>query len=247
MKKLKNRLVSRRGASLLFAMLVFLLCALAGTAALTAASANSGKYAHMREDQRKYLAVSSAVELMKDQLTNSRFIATLETTEVTTYREWPVVSSASISDVTAVPEKTGFFPLAGDSPRDTFLSGVLKSYFLEKAIYLIRGEGGTETEQKATLTLALEGLPNVTVEVTAADFEVTMIFYIPDGERQTYYTALTVAGNSVLRAGEPTVGALEESGGTLSRTTTRQDEFIVTWDKASVVVTATRPEGVEEP
>ena len=85
MKKLKNRLASRRGASLLFAMLVFLLCALAGTAALTAASANSGKYAHMREDQRKYLAVSSAVELMKDQLTNSRFIATLETTEVTTY------------------------------------------------------------------------------------------------------------------------------------------------------------------
>lgn len=245
MKKLKNRLASRRGASLLFAMLVFLLCALAGTAALTAASANSGKYAHMREDQRKYLAVSSAVELMKDQLTNSRFIATLKTTEVTTYRAWPVVSSASISDVTEVAK--GFFPLAGGASRKTVLSGVLESYFLDKAKYLIGSEGGTEKEQKATLTLTLEGLPDVTVEVTAADFDVTMIFYIPDGGRQTYYTALTVAGNSVLRAGEPTVGALEESGGTLSRTTTRQDEFIVTWDKASVVVTATRPEGVEGP
>lgn len=62
----KNR--GRRGASLLIAILVFLLAALSGTVALTMAESNAGRYTHEKEDQQAYLAVASASKLILDEL-----------------------------------------------------------------------------------------------------------------------------------------------------------------------------------
>ena len=67
MKKLFSKLNNRRGASILMALLLFLICALAGAAALTAAGSNIGRYSYLEEDQQQYLAVSSAAKLIRDQ------------------------------------------------------------------------------------------------------------------------------------------------------------------------------------
>ena len=50
------------------ALLLFLICALAGAAALTAAGSNIGRYSYLEEDQQQYLAVSSAAKLFREQL-----------------------------------------------------------------------------------------------------------------------------------------------------------------------------------
>ncbi len=68
MKKLSAKLNNRRGASILMALLLFLICALAGAAALTAAGSNIGRYSYLEEDQQQYLAVSSAAKLFREQL-----------------------------------------------------------------------------------------------------------------------------------------------------------------------------------
>ena len=68
MKHLTQKLKSQRGASMLFALLVFLLCMLAGTAALTAAAANAGRYSHLEEEQRQYFSVASALDLLQARL-----------------------------------------------------------------------------------------------------------------------------------------------------------------------------------
>ena len=68
MTKLNIKLQSKRGASIMLALLLFLVCILAGVAALTAASANMGRHSYMRETQQKYLAVSSAAKLIRKQL-----------------------------------------------------------------------------------------------------------------------------------------------------------------------------------
>lgn len=68
MNKLNIKLQSKRGASIMLALLLFLVCILAGVAALTAASANMGRHSYMRETQQKYLAVSSAAKLIREQL-----------------------------------------------------------------------------------------------------------------------------------------------------------------------------------
>ena len=63
-----RKLKSTRGASLLFALLVFLLCLLAGAAALTAAAANAGRYTHLESEQQQYFAVASALALLQDEM-----------------------------------------------------------------------------------------------------------------------------------------------------------------------------------
>ncbi len=71
-----RKLKSNRGASIIIALLVLLVCVTAGAAALTAASANAGRYTHMRRDQQRYLAVSSAVKLVREELAGQSFSAT---------------------------------------------------------------------------------------------------------------------------------------------------------------------------
>ena len=75
MKRLVNKLRSNGGATILFAILVFMLCALVGTAALTAAAANSGRYTHIKAEQQAYLSMASAVNLMRDELVGKTFKA----------------------------------------------------------------------------------------------------------------------------------------------------------------------------
>ena len=68
MNKIITKLQSKRGVSIMLALLLFLICVLAGTAALTAARANIGRHSYMRESQQQYLAVSSAAKLIREQL-----------------------------------------------------------------------------------------------------------------------------------------------------------------------------------
>lgn len=70
MKKAFKKLNNRRGASILIALLLFLICALAGAAAITAAASNMGRYKYLIKNQQTYLSVSSAARLFRDSLGN---------------------------------------------------------------------------------------------------------------------------------------------------------------------------------
>ena len=65
MHKIKR---NTRGATMLIALLVFLIAALSGTIALTMAASNAGRYTHEKEDQQAYLSVISAGNLILDRL-----------------------------------------------------------------------------------------------------------------------------------------------------------------------------------
>lgn len=68
MKHIYEKLKSSCGASMIFALLIFVMCVLAGTVALSAASANVGRYTHLVQEQRQYFSVASALELFQSQL-----------------------------------------------------------------------------------------------------------------------------------------------------------------------------------
>lgn len=63
-RKVKEKLNSKRGASVVLALFLLLVCTFAGTSALTAARANVGRYSTMRETQQDYLSVTSAAKLI---------------------------------------------------------------------------------------------------------------------------------------------------------------------------------------
>lgn len=59
---------AQRGASMVIALILFLLCTVAGVTALTMAATNAGRYSHAQEDRQAYYSVSSAALLMADML-----------------------------------------------------------------------------------------------------------------------------------------------------------------------------------
>lgn len=61
----------RRGASIAIALLIFLLCALAGVSALMMAASNAGRYSHKSEQE--YYTVSSAALMIVDMLDDLQF------------------------------------------------------------------------------------------------------------------------------------------------------------------------------
>ena len=63
----------RRGAAMTYALMFFLMCALVGSMVVTAASANAGKAAKMREEQQEYLAVRSAARMVAEMMSRGSF------------------------------------------------------------------------------------------------------------------------------------------------------------------------------
>lgn len=78
MKGIGEKLKSQRGASILLALLFFLLCAMVGASVLMAAASNAGRSRSSREEQQKYLTLSSALQLVCDELTAAEYTAKYE-------------------------------------------------------------------------------------------------------------------------------------------------------------------------
>lgn len=64
---------AKRGASLVIALMFFLVALTIGALVTTAASAASGRLATVRRQEQDYLAVSSAAILVRDSLSGSRY------------------------------------------------------------------------------------------------------------------------------------------------------------------------------
>ncbi|MBO5570612.1 MAG: hypothetical protein J5916_11100 [Oscillospiraceae bacterium] len=68
MQKLKQKLKSQTGASITFALLLFLVCAVVGSAVLVAGTAAAGRMSKVAEMDQRYYAVNSAARLLIDQI-----------------------------------------------------------------------------------------------------------------------------------------------------------------------------------
>ena len=64
MNKMKRKLRSQTGASLTFALLLFLVCAVVGSVVLVAGTAASGRMSKIAESDQRYYSVNSAARLL---------------------------------------------------------------------------------------------------------------------------------------------------------------------------------------
>ena len=64
MNRLRKKIRSRTGASLTFALLIFLVCAVVGSAVLVAGTAASGRMSKIAEMDQRYYSVNSAARLL---------------------------------------------------------------------------------------------------------------------------------------------------------------------------------------
>ena len=71
--RFRRKVRSQRGASLLLALLFLLICAMVGASILMAAAANAGKHRSNLDEHQTYLALSSAVSLLCDELAQAEY------------------------------------------------------------------------------------------------------------------------------------------------------------------------------
>ena len=70
-KGLRRKLASRRGAAITFALLLFLVCATVGVIVLVAGTTASGRLSKLSETDRRYYAVQSAAQLLREEIEGS--------------------------------------------------------------------------------------------------------------------------------------------------------------------------------
>ena len=95
-KRIMNKLRSQTGASISFALLLFLVCAVLCSVILTAATAASGRMSNLAETDQRYYAVTSAAELLKD-LFNKK---TVKIEKITTGKREETYKNGSVSSST---------------------------------------------------------------------------------------------------------------------------------------------------
>lgn len=101
---MKNRLRSRRGASITFALLLFLVCAVLSSVILVAATTAAGRIAGMVEADQRYYAVTSASELLKELINGKTVTVAKVTTASSTniYTDGSPSASGSNNDEKSV-------------------------------------------------------------------------------------------------------------------------------------------------
>ncbi len=73
MKRLREKLHSESGASILLAMLMFLICIMVASSIFAASTSNAGKARSNQVEHQKYLTLSSAIRLVADELEQAEY------------------------------------------------------------------------------------------------------------------------------------------------------------------------------
>lgn len=68
MRAIRKKMQSQRGASITFALLLFLVCAVLSAVIVVASTTAAGRMSRLPETDQRYFAVTSAAELLKDMI-----------------------------------------------------------------------------------------------------------------------------------------------------------------------------------
>jgi hypothetical protein len=165
-RKMLNKLHSRKGASLTFALLAFLVCAVISAVLLASASAAAGRASGLAEMDQRYYAVTSAAQLFCDTLDGQSFTIVRSYSETTNPGKTYMLSLDGGLDIfqgTAEPTRmskdyvnsiTSTLPGATDTPSlvsiKDFSSGSKAPTLLTKAalFYVYQNDAPTESQME---------------------------------------------------------------------------------------------------
>jgi hypothetical protein len=166
--------------SILMALLVFLVCAFAGGAVLSSAYHNASRAATAQAEQQRYLAVSSAAELLK-QLVGGQSV-TMQ------YREYQQWRTETVYDEEDPPQPIGTETWEVDGPAPD--AAVVSAYTgalgqIGDQVYALfcgNALGQSVPAWDADLTLSLDDHPELsnvkgTLSIDSDSYDVTVVIY----------------------------------------------------------------------
>lgn len=150
--KLKQKLKSQTGASITFALLLFLVCAVVGSAVLVAGTAAVGRMSKVAEMDQRYYAVNSAARLLVDQIAGEKNTATIMNIE----------SLESTSDAEDTDTVFGFYYLDKTGTMKEIDDGSTEFNIQQEAAYWLTKNDSPPREKKTLHLTATATAPGVT-------------------------------------------------------------------------------------
>lgn len=245
-----RKLQSRRGMSIIMGLLLLLVCATAGAAALTSAASNAGRYTHLRRDQQRYLAVASAARTVRDELCAGKYEASATFTKTVRYYSTTDPETGAVSWHTRPPvydlTDTGSYKYNSDGTPHAFnnwLGEHMKKLFRANEVEADRWtlSGGTPPADPGPLSytdlkVQVDGedplLSRVRWSLTlSGDYTLTARLWLEEDDGAVYYnTILTVPAHKT--TSETTTSS---SSGSADVTTSTQ-KLTVTWPLEDAVI-----------
>lgn len=215
---IKNKLQSKSGASIIIALLFFLICSVIGGIVLVSANANAGRLSHTRQEQQAYLTASSAVRLVREELKGLQF------SHIIVVEETPLVMNIISDDtqLTAPPGKVVF-----STQVESLANDVTNSRPLSPFAFTIEPPPDSGRDVLAT----------VKGSMTISDsYDLTVVLAVEYEEGPSYEMTLSlpaqVVGPSDLITTEEVPPASEEEEMYLVTTTTTTT--LVTWGPGTI-------------
>lgn len=252
---LKQKASSQTGASITFALLLFLVCAIVSSIVIVAATAVGGRASKMAEMDQRYYAVNSAAELVRDILEAPRVTVETGTQTTSTVDQDDVVVAGTTPTTTPLPTTTK----VDDEP----VAGTDTSLLVAAALQL-SGVEDPPALPTAPLALTASGSGSLDTDALAVDMMPTMPplsgdnLFIDitnqDTSRGAYTLRLTFkADRTVSNDTQTTYGAKtplrDESGKaipgeyTTTRTETQKTVTTLRWKLIDLVTVANVAEG----
>lgn len=171
MNAMKNKIKSQKGASITFALLLFLVCAIISSIVVVAATAVGGRASQMAELDQRYYAVNSAAELLRDVLEDQTVVVTASTTTVSKLDQDGNITPGQPSD-------KSYTMVLKSNPTDIDISSAEDNLVSDAAKVLV----GQKTDTKlATLSLSAS-----LAETEQASLTVTITPTIDKNNRRLY-------------------------------------------------------------
>lgn len=220
-KKTAAKLKSNKGASLIVALLLFLVCAVVGAVVLASATASAGKASKLAEMDKRYYKVASAAELLAEKLCGREVkIVRTKTTQNVTETDYTVIIDSNgeeqVSQGAPVNSVTETYTAAVD-PTDTepnLFNGDYEhsgfSFLTERAVRLMFGNEAPDTAAAMGYTFSVpESGAGKGFTVSHADTELnasvewhsesdgTLVFRVSDGSAKDSFALILTLTPSI--------------------------------------------------
>ena len=163
-KRIMNKLRSQTGASISFALLLFLVCAILCSVILTAATAASGRMSSLAETDQRYYAVTSAAELLKDLFDEE----TVQIEKITTGKREETYKNGSVSSSTTYGND---YSLKLNSEVVNDSSPSFSSIVTDAAYKYFKGEESGDFSPQSPYSLKIEPVFDENTDSLAVDIK----------------------------------------------------------------------------
>lgn len=223
-----KKLKSKSGISLAISLVFFLLCAMVGTVTLSAASVNAGNTARERQLYRETLAMTSAANLLRQEVQALNFTGSYTKTETVTTTVPSDPESGTTTVETAKTFAEGECTLAGSSLFDESNLDLASLYFANQPD---SSAPLAPSPAPVSLTMtfqpvAAQNIPEVTATLTVGtDYTLTIVLSCGNGGMTMTFAPKI---NTSTEIGPPAVTS-PETDTSITKTVTTYSTAL-TWD-----------------